>query len=414
MRFLHLADAHLDRPFSGIQDMPDSMAKLCLKASQRAFDRAVALALENQVDAVLMVGDMFDTARRGVEASLFLRDRLKRLAESEIPTFLVHGNHDPLDASLSRVSWPSGVHVFPAEDVYQMALKGKDGIECHLYGISFASSLVTENLSTRFPKERTAEVMMGLIHANVGGRSGHQNYAPCKESHLHSKAIDYWALGHIHKREIFLEDRPKAAYPGMLQGAHIGELGEGGALLVDIGPTGPVQTEFVPLSEVVWHDVQVQIESLADVGELEDAVVQALNNTHPGPRIVRVIVTGRGPVHNELMLRVDQESLLEALRAAVLDLGECWIAKLVNETKPELDLEAFIKEETFTGELLRVAAQLNPGKDMPAQLSERLDVLYANPSFSRLVSPLDSLDWNRIVDMAQTMVLDRLLKDITP
>jgi len=411
MRFLHLADAHLDRPFSGIADMPDSMAKLCLRAAHNSLDRAVELAIEREVDAVLVAGDLFDAARRGVEASLFLRDRLGRLSSAGISTFMIHGNHDPLDQSLTRVSWPAGVHVFPTDDVYQMALHDKNGTEAHIYGISFHTSEVKENLASRFPKERTAEVMVGLLHANVGGRSGHENYAPCTESHLSSKAIDYWALGHIHKREVFLEDRPKAAYPGVLQGANVGEAGEGGGFIVDIKPEGPVKMEFVPLSEISWLDISVDIGPLADVGDLEDSILAQIDSSDNHASIIRVTVAGRGPMHHELAHKSDQEGFLEALRAAASDLGELWISEVANITQPELDLQALQEEETFIGEMLRAAQRLKTEEKFPEDLIERLNALHANPSFSRLLDSPESLDWQNVIDRAQIVVLDRLLKD---
>ena len=93
---------------------------------------------------------------------------------------------------------------------------------------------VRENLARGFAGRRTEGVNIALLHSNVGGRKGHENYAPCSLDDLRAAGMDYWALGHVHSAEILCHD-PLVVYPGNIQGRHIGETGQKGVVSVAMG-----------------------------------------------------------------------------------------------------------------------------------------------------------------------------------
>src|SRR5438876_827677 len=68
-----------------------------------------------------------------------------------------------------------------------------------VHGISFRVRTENRNLSSLFPPRSGGDrpFHIGLLHCNVGSQSGHGDYAPCTLDDLCSRAIDYWALGHI-------------------------------------------------------------------------------------------------------------------------------------------------------------------------------------------------------------------------
>ena len=109
MRFLHLADVHLDTPFAGRR--PEVRRRL-RGAVREAFGTAVDTALEESVDAVVIAGDLFDGATLSFQTERFLLDELRRLTEVGIPVVYATGNHDPgRQQRRSRIEWPTGVHV---------------------------------------------------------------------------------------------------------------------------------------------------------------------------------------------------------------------------------------------------------------------------------------------------------------
>lgn len=66
---------------------------------------------------------------------------------------------------------------------------------------------------------------IGMLHGSVEGDAEHNRYAPFQIRELKEKQFDYWALGHIHKREI-LSEEPYIIYSGNIQGRHRKETGE--------------------------------------------------------------------------------------------------------------------------------------------------------------------------------------------
>src|SRR4051812_18096121 len=102
-QFLHAADLHLDTPFSGVHRVDARLAATLRDATTQAFENLVAAALERSVAFVVIAGDVYDGAERGVRAQLAFRDGLDRLARAGIQSFVVHGNHDPVEEGWSAV-----------------------------------------------------------------------------------------------------------------------------------------------------------------------------------------------------------------------------------------------------------------------------------------------------------------------
>ena len=200
LRFIHTGDLHLDSPFQGIaQTAPEHVVSTLRDATLRSWDRIVGLAIDEQVDAVLVAGDVFEGANRTLRGQVAFRDGLARLANQRIPSFVVTGNHDPLSGWEPAVAWPELAWRFGATEVAARPIL-RDGLEiAQVHGISYAVRDVTRNLASTFRRGPDDRFAIGLLHANVGGIEGYANYAPCSMSDLLASGMDYWALGHIHK-----------------------------------------------------------------------------------------------------------------------------------------------------------------------------------------------------------------------
>ena len=77
---------------------------------------------------------------------------------------------------------------------------------------------VADAPSSRERFYREARAQARVLHANVGQASQHAAYSPCTVDDLAGTGHHYWALGHVHKRQILREHGPCIAYPGNLQG----------------------------------------------------------------------------------------------------------------------------------------------------------------------------------------------------
>ncbi|MGI8657174.1 MAG: metallophosphoesterase family protein, partial [Candidatus Limnocylindria bacterium] len=241
-RFLHTGDLHLDSPIEGLsaEAPPDVLAEL-RAATTGAWHNIVALALRERVDFVVIAGDVFEVASPTLLGQTRFRDGLARLADAGIPSFVVHGNHDPADGR----SWAPSL-VFPAlahrfgTGVGESVGVLREGREiARVHGRSYPRAAVAENFAASMKAGPDEPFSIGLLHTNVGDRPGHANYAPCSVSDLRSSGMDYWALGHIHHPGPVL-DEPPALYCGIPQGRDPGELGARGCYLVEVGVAGQV------------------------------------------------------------------------------------------------------------------------------------------------------------------------------
>ena len=110
-RFAHAADLHIGSPFSGLAAKNETVAERLGSATYEAFDNLVRLCVAEKVDFLVVAGDVYDGADRSPQAQIRFRNQLSELAIQGIQSFVVHGNHDPLDGRYLNITFPEGVHV---------------------------------------------------------------------------------------------------------------------------------------------------------------------------------------------------------------------------------------------------------------------------------------------------------------
>ncbi|MFP6570076.1 MAG: DNA repair exonuclease [Dehalococcoidia bacterium] len=405
-RFVHAADLHIDSPFKGLLKTDDAVAKRLHEATFEAYQNLIDLCINEHADFLVIAGDVYDGADRGVRAQLRFREGLTRLSDYGIPTFVVHGNHDPLEGWSGSIRLPALVHTFGAEPEWA-DVRSNDQVIARIQGASYPHREVRENIAITFAAPPPDDVFsIGLLHCNVGGDPAHDDYAPCTVDDLASIPIDYWALGHVHTRRTLREHRPTIAYPGNTQGRHPNEPGERGALVVDVDGTGRVELAFRPLDVVRWETIEVAIEGRFDLGELVDAVSEALDiaRSDAGGRdlIVRVLMTGRGPLHKELGHGETLSEIAEELRRS-FGRGRpfVWIERISNETRAEIDIDMLAGRDDFLGAILRRAGTARDEGDEREELRAALASVFNSRRFADVLDAPDDEELSRIIDEAR-------------
>lgn len=382
--FVHAADLHLDTPFSGVQAVAPGIARALRDASLAAFDAVVELALAREVAFVLIAGDVYDGAERGLRAQLHFRDGLARLSAAGISSFVVHGNHDPLESGWSALgnAWPEGVTVFGCESVDVVAVE-RDGVQlATVQGISYAQRDTTENLARRFSRPPGPGVHLGLLHCNVeGAPSGHANYAPCTLGDLRATRLDYLALGHVHERRVLAEGTgpgdPWVVYPGNTQARspRHSETGAKGAYVVEVRDGRVLAPEFVACDRVRFAELACEISELSDLGELEaelrELAERAQRDAQSRSVIVRAAFTGRGGLHGDL----SRPGVLDELLAHLRDRSPesepfCWWDSIHDESIAPGEVEELLGRGDFAADLLEIVAAVEEeGADLEALIA---------------------------------------------
>ena len=412
--FIHVSDLHLDSPFSALSEDNPVLAASMRSATFEAFEKVVQLCLDKRVDFLLVGGDVYDGADRSLRAQIRFRDGLKRLHDTGIHSFIVHGNHDPLDKWSNSLEWPSSVHLFN-DRIETLEAKRNDSLLAHIQGISYPVRDERRNLSLFF--KRTAPTFhIGLLHANVGSDTGHEPYAPCSLNDLLKPEMDYWALGHVHTRKLLSHDLPIILYPGNTQGRNIRETGEKGCYLVRVSEDKEIETEFHAVDIIRWVTYEIPISGILTDQSLIDALERACREISQGQSgrssIVRIFLTGNSPIYRYLREPNTLSDLLETGR----EMGSTyspsvWIDQIRLKAGPELDPAVIMKRQDFVGELLRYSNELSENGDFDGLMKEELSSLLENSRIRRFFNLPDNKKIRDLLKEAEKICLQSLYSE---
>jgi len=330
--FLHAADIHLDSPLRNVAVRDGAPVELIRGAARRAFDNLVQLAVDEQVDFLLLAGDLYDGAWRDFNTGLYFIDKMRFLKDASIRVFLISGNHDAASRITKALRLPDNVVHFSSRKVQSIEL---EDLAVVIHGQSYSKRAVTADLAKNYPAPVQGMLNIGLLHTALAGRDGHEPYAPCTAGELADKGYDYWALGHVHRREIVGED-PWIVFPGNLQGRHIRETGPRGAMLVRVEKGRIASVDFQELDVVRWEFLRLDCRQFSSTDELLDglraALEEAATRADGRPLMLRLELHGTCPLHRELLR--DERYLQSEFDALAIDIGDLWLERVLFHTRP--------------------------------------------------------------------------------
>ena len=350
LRFLHLADLHLDSPLRGLE--AEAPALRIREASRRALANAVQFALDEALPLVVIAGDLFDGDWKDWRTGHFLLGQVGRLTRAGIRVVAISGNHDADSVVSRKVRWEAPATLLPSERPDTVAFP-EIGVAVH--GQSFRSREMLENLAAGYPRRVEGAFNIGLLHTAASGRDGHANYAPCSVEQLAAHGYEYWALGHVHTREVLHED-PPIVFAGNLQGRHVNEPGERGGTLVSVRD-GRVALRHVAFDVVRWERLAVDVSGAGDVGDamalVREAAGAAVERADGRLLALRVVLTGASAAHAALAGAAGE--LREMVRGELLAAAgeEAWLEGVQVATAPRLERAAMRARTDAFGELVR-------------------------------------------------------------
>ncbi|MGY3777253.1 metallophosphoesterase family protein [Isobaculum melis] len=264
IRMLHAGDLHLDSPFTSLKYFPENLWTQVYESTFDSFHQIVQLAITQQVDVVILTGDIYDGADRSVKAQARLIRELEQLGNAQIPVVMIHGNHDHLAGEWLNLPFPENVYLLGPE-VETIQLSFENGETACFTGFSYAQRAVHERMITQYPvKNAQVDYQIGLLHGNLeGSQSGHSPYAPFTIAELLEKKYDYWALGHIHQRKV-LHELPAIVYSGNIQGRNKKEVGEKGCYLVELSPHD-CRLVFHPTAPIIWQELSIDCAEISGI-----------------------------------------------------------------------------------------------------------------------------------------------------
>lgn len=397
LKFIHCADLHLDSPMRGLGTTDPEIAATIRDASRRAFERLIDVALEENVAFVVVAGDLFDGDWDDLATGLWTIRELRRLEKRRIPVFISLGNHDLQNKTLPKLTWPKNVKIFNPkkpetflypDDLPQLldgapkrarktAARPAANLENTLFGDlsniasssplddapervaltgqSFRAQFCPENLAENFPTATPNAFNIGVLHTDVGGDGAASRYAPTSLETLNSKRYDYWALGHVHRRQTLQTQPAWVGYPGVLQGRHIREPEPKGFYVVEI-ENGALLGEprFVAADSLRWFALELDLTQVASEEELHsvflDAARAIVDEAEERFAAVRLTLVGRTELHRELTQCRARQTLGENFRAWAFELSDAlWLEEI--ELKTTSARPATLGETGILGDL---------------------------------------------------------------
>jgi DNA repair protein SbcD/Mre11 len=345
--FIHAADIHLDSPLAGLEQYEGAPADKIRSATRDAFKNLVDTAIENQVSFIIIAGDLYDGDWKDYNTGLFFTSQMVRLQKENIKVYLIRGNHDAASLITKELKLPENVIQFSTRHA-ETHLIEELGVAIH--GQGFASRSVEENLVKNYPNRVPDFVNIGILHTSANGREGHETYAPCSLEDMKEKGYDYWALGHIHKRELLNKEEPVILFPGNIQGRHIKESGDKGCTLVTVKDGAIDSLTHLSLDVLRWELCEIDANGFASLEEvMEEArsVLEAKYQEAEGRFLaVRFRVYGAAMVHQELIVHKDH--LINNIRSLSLEvgLGDIWVEKVKIETSRLVNVEELKQQHT--------------------------------------------------------------------
>ena len=388
-KFIHTADIHLDSPLKGLEAHEDAPVDEIRGATRRAFDNLINLALDEEVNFILIAGDLYDGDWKDYNTGLFFVNRMGRLQKAGIKVFIVSGNHDAAGRITKSMPIPDNVKIFSHSKVQAISL---DELGVIIHGRSYTGRAVTDNLAAKFPRRDEGYFNIGLLHTSLTGRAGHEDYAPCSLDDLKSKGYDYWALGHVHQREIVAQD-PWIVFPGNIQGRHIRETGPKGATLVTVDDAHLVEVAHYDLDVLRWEDCHVDLSTCETTEAVYNHVRSAMEDTQSMAEdktlAIRLHLEGSSPLHGQLLAQPGQWT--EEFRGIGAALGNLWLEKVKFKTKRQFSSEEISDETTPLAGLMHTIENL---KLADSELTELI------PELANLKNkiPVTLLDTNSVLD----------------
>jgi DNA repair protein SbcD/Mre11 len=343
VRLLHFADLHLDAPFAWAR--PDT-ARMRRRNRRTTLTRILRLADEEEVDAILCAGDLFEHDRFRPDTIEFVR---ASFAETDRPIVLAPGNHDWYSAAspYAMTEWSPNVHCFTEAALRPMTLS--DGLT--LWGAAHRAPANTDGFFAGFQPDRGG-VHLALAHTSERGalgwqESGKQPHAPFDATELEMAGIAHAFLGHYHVPR----DAERYTYPGNPDPLEFGEGGPRGAVLATIGSDGSVQRARRSVATSVVHDVTVSVDGATHAEEIHAAVSAAIDGL---TGCVRVTLDGEIAPSTQLDIG-ELHRLGEHLDGMSVRSGSLTVA---------YDLAAIAAEPTVRGQFVRDATGEIPDEDL--------------------------------------------------
>lgn len=395
MRLVLSGDLHIGRSSSRV---PDNVRRDEVRAAA-AWSRIVDLAIHEQARVVCLSGDVADQDNKFWEAIGPLELGISRLADVNIRTIAVAGNHDHdvLARLADQLPREHFVLLGRGGQWERITIRQDDRPALHIDGWSFPRQRVSYSPLESYDLSSDPGIpILGLVHGDLDVAT--TLYAPLDLARLRGLPPAGWLLGHIHAHQLIgNRDRPWVLYPGSPQALDPGESGAHGPWIVEVGAGYLGTPEHQPMSSVWYGQCQIDLSAASDEREIESVVLEAIRDEatriagEAGPHLayisLRLRLVGSTPVSHRVREVAGQviEDLSLPVGNASVDVEAVDV-----ETVPAIDLAEHAKTHSAPGALARLLLELEQSEasedviELVRQVRRELEQVERHKDFTRL------------------------------
>ena len=326
MKFVHIADLHLDRPFTSLANR-ESLSDIRRLEQRKVFKKVIEYVKENKIKYLFISGDLYEDEYVKKSTINYINDLFKEIPETKI--FISPGNHDPY----TKNSYYANFEFSPNVYIFKGDFECIQTDEANIYGMGFTSFYCKNVDLNKLQKQENGNPNILVMHASLNsGTTENQEYNPILESKLEALNMDYIALGHIHKPYYNEKLNQKIVYPGSLVSLGFDELGEHGMIVGDLTDK-KLKIEFIKLDDTEFTEIEQDVENFYSKEDL----VEFLNGLKlDDNKLYKIILVGKRNFDintTEILKLVTPQNIL----------------KIKDQTKLNYNLDEIKKENTLRG-----------------------------------------------------------------
>ena len=348
MKFVHIADIHMDSPFVNLSDR-ETLGDLKRLEQRKKLKEVIEYIKENKINMLFIAGDLYEQQYIKQTTIEYINNLFKEIPETQI--YITPGNHDPYlkNSYYSKYKWNENVKIFNSK------IEKIEQDEIDIYGYGFEDFYCTnsgiENLRIENPEKENILIMHGTLD---GANIEEKQYNSISTKILEEKGFDYVALGHIHKTNFNKEN--KIIYPGSLVSLGFDELGQHGMVVGEIN-NKKLNIEFIPIKSSEFVEKRIDVTEIISKEEL----IEKINSIEIQPNeYVKIILEGKRN------FEINTYELYKLIQ-------EQKIIKIKDKTKIKYNLNEIENETTLKGLFAKEIKQKLNSKNLTEEQKEILE-----------------------------------------
>lgn len=341
MKFVHIADSHLDTPLVSLKNNRE-IIKSRRNEHKQIFKDVIKFVKSENVDLLFISGDLFEYKFVEKNTIDFIMSSFELIPNTRI--FITPGNHDPLikNSPYSLYKWPSNVKIF-GKNIEKVTIKDVD-----IYGYGFEDFEFSDDELADFKVDDEKKCNVLITHGTFAGST--KKYNDISKKSL--EQFDYVALGHIHLSKL----DNNIVYPGALVACGFDEPGEHGIVFGELSKES-IKYEFKNMELSHFVDLSIDV---SDV-KIPNDVLEKVSFEND---IYRVTFKGTRSV--------DIKELIAVIRNETSN-----VVDFKDETKLPYDLESIARQQNLKGIFTRrMLEELEKNPSQKEEIMKAIEMTY--------------------------------------